>query len=163
MSCHSCKKLYKLENGKLKRVFKDGDVRISLTTDIWTSILNLNYMCLTVHSLIKIVNLIKKFINFCLISNYWGDTIGRYVESCLLDWGIDIIFIVTVDITSSNDTTISYLKQFSTGNVLGVKYMHMRCRTHTLNLIVNGGLKKCNDTITMVRNAIRYVCSSLQD
>ncbi|KAG2711418.1 hypothetical protein I3760_04G076400 [Carya illinoinensis] len=155
-----CMKLYEVEKGKLKKVFRDGGMRISLTTDTWTSVQNLNYMCLTAHFIDKNWKLQKKIINFCLIPNHRGETIGRYVESCLLDWGIDRIFTVTVDNASSNDTAISYLKQFLTGNLFGGKYMHMRCCAHILNLIVSEGLKECNDAITMVRNAVRYVRSS---
>ncbi|KAG2729508.1 hypothetical protein I3760_01G253500 [Carya illinoinensis] len=155
-----CMKLYEVEKGKLKKVFRDGGMRISLTTDTWTSVQNLNYMCLTAHFIDKNWKLQKKIINFCLIPNHRGETIGRYVESCLLDWGIDRIFTVTVDNASSNDTAISYLKQFLTGNLLGGKYMHMRCCAHILDLIVSEGLKECNDAITMVRNAVRYVRSS---
>ncbi|KAG2711774.1 hypothetical protein I3760_04G092600 [Carya illinoinensis] len=150
-------KLYEVEKGKLKKVFRDGGMRISLMTDTWTSVQNLNYMCLTAHFIDKNWKLQKKIINFCLIPNHRGDAIGRYVESCLLNWGIDRIFTVTVDNASSNDTAISYLKQFLTGNLLGGKYMHMRCCAHILNLIVSEGLKECNDAITMVRNAVRYV------
>ncbi|XP_042950343.1 uncharacterized protein LOC122282459 [Carya illinoinensis] len=72
-----CIKLYEVENGKLKNVFRDGGMRISLTTDTWTS--------------------------------------------------------------------------FSIGNLLGGKYMHMRCCAHILNLIVSEGLKEYNDAITMTR------------
>jgi nicotinamide mononucleotide adenylyltransferase len=39
-----------------------------------------------------------------------GETIGQVIENCLLDWGIDKLLTVTVDNTSSNSVTISYLK-----------------------------------------------------
>ncbi|KAG7954614.1 hypothetical protein I3843_11G028400 [Carya illinoinensis] len=155
-----CMKLFTSEKAKLRKLFKDWEMRVSLTTDTWTSIQNLNYMCLTAHFIDNDWKLKKKIINFCLIPNYRGDTIGKYIESCLLNWGIDKIFTVTVDNASSNDTAISYLKHFLTGNVLGGKYMHLRCCAHILNLVVNEGLKECNDAITMVRNAVRYVRSS---
>ncbi|KAG2704131.1 hypothetical protein I3760_06G170800 [Carya illinoinensis] len=155
-----CMKLFTSEKAKLRKLFKDGEMRVSLTTDTWTSMQNLNYMCLTAHFIDNDWKLKKQIINFCLIPNHRGDTIGKYIESCLLDWGIDKIFTVTVDNASSNDTAISYLKHFLTGNVLGGKYMHLRCCAHILNLVVNEGLKECNDAITMVRNTVRYVRSS---
>ena len=77
-------------------------------------------MCLTAHFIDQDWKLQKKIINFCLIPNHRGETIGRYVESCLYDWGIDRIFTVTVDNASSNDTAISYLKQFLSENLLGI-------------------------------------------
>ncbi|KAG2724850.1 hypothetical protein I3760_01G037400 [Carya illinoinensis] len=160
MVARDCMKLFSSEKAKLKKLFKDGGMRISLTTDTWTSVQNLNYMCLTAHFIDNDWKLQKKIINFCLIPNHRGDTIEKYIESCLLHWGIDKIFTVTVDNASSNDTAISYLRHFLTGNVLGGKYMHMRCCAHILNLVVNEGLKECNDAITMVRNAVRYVRSS---
>ncbi|KAG6730214.1 hypothetical protein I3842_01G069000 [Carya illinoinensis] len=153
-------KLFASEKTKLKKLLKNGGMRISLTIDSWTSIQNLNYMCLTTHFLDSDWKLQKKIINFCLIPNHRGDTIGRYVESCLRDWDINKIFTVTVDNASSNDTAILYLRHFLTGNVLGGKYMHIRCCAHIMNLVVNEGLKECNDAITMVRNAVKYVRSS---
>ncbi|KAE8716587.1 hypothetical protein F3Y22_tig00110114pilonHSYRG00365 [Hibiscus syriacus] len=43
-----------------------------------------------------------------------GDAIGLMIEKCLLDWGIDKLFTVTVDNATSNDVAIGYLrKRFS--------------------------------------------------
>jgi hypothetical protein len=39
-----------------------------------------------------------------------GETIGQIIENYLLEWGIDKLLIVTVDNASSNNVTISYLK-----------------------------------------------------
>jgi hypothetical protein len=39
-----------------------------------------------------------------------GETIGLVSENCLLEWGIDKLLTVTVDNASSNNVTISYLK-----------------------------------------------------
>ena len=46
-------KLYELENEKLKKVLKDCGMRISLMTDTWISVQNLNYMCLAAHFIDK--------------------------------------------------------------------------------------------------------------
>lgn len=31
----------------------------------------------------------KRILNFCLIPNHKGETIGKKIEKCLLDWTID--------------------------------------------------------------------------
>jgi len=39
-----------------------------------------------------------------------GVTLGKRVEECLLEWGINNLFIIIVDNASSNDWLILYLK-----------------------------------------------------
>ncbi|KAG8491002.1 hypothetical protein CXB51_014142 [Gossypium anomalum] len=59
-----------------------------------------------------------------------GESIGMVIEKCLLNWGIDKLFTVTVDNASSNDVAIGYLrKKFNPrgGLVQNGKYLHMRC------------------------------------
>ena len=53
----------------------------------------------------------KKILNFCPIDSHKGDAIGKNVEMCLLAWGIDRVFTITVDNLSSNNTGISVLKR----------------------------------------------------
>ena len=76
--------------------------------------------------------------NFCPIANHKGDAIGRAVESCLLKWGIDRLFTITVDNASSNDMAIDYVKKKTKerdSSILGDEFMHMCCCAHILNLI----------------------------
>ncbi|TQD72520.1 hypothetical protein C1H46_041927 [Malus baccata] len=58
--------------------------RICLTTDIWTSTQNTNYMVLTSHFIDHEWNMHKRIINFCVIPNHYGTTIAKLIESCLL-------------------------------------------------------------------------------
>ncbi|KAK5833157.1 hypothetical protein PVK06_016971 [Gossypium arboreum] len=92
-----------------------------------------------------------------------GESIGMVIEKCLLNWGIDKLFTVTVDNTSSNDVAIGYLrKKFNPrrGLVQNGKYLHMRCMAHIVNLIVVEGLKEMNKSVERVRGAVRYVRQS---
>ena len=68
-------------------------------------------MCLTTHFLDNGWNLNKKFLNFLPISSHRGDVIGKAIEKCLRDWGIDRIFTITIDNASSNDVAVAYLKK----------------------------------------------------
>ena len=92
-----CLQLYMMEKEKLKYMFVSSSQRVCLTTDTWTSIQNLTYMSLTAHFIDKDWKLHKRIINFLKVPNHKGVTIGREIEACMLEWGIDSIFTVTVD------------------------------------------------------------------
>ena len=105
----------------------------------------------------------KRILNFVQIANHKGETIGKAIEACLEDWGIDKVFTVTVDNAASNALAISHIKkrlQSWKTAVCDGGYLHMRCSTHILNLVVNDGLKEVDDSIVAVRNAIKYVRAS---
>ena len=106
-----CYQLYVDEKIKLKQVFNTSVVKVCLTTDTWTSLQRINYMCLTAHFIDKDSKLHKRIINFCPISSHKGDAIGKTIEKYLCDWGTDKVFTITVDNASSNDVVVSYLKK----------------------------------------------------
>ena len=141
--------------------------RLCLTTDTWTSVQNINYMVITAHFIDNDWNLHKRILNFCVISNHKGNSIGKLLESCLFDWDFKKILTITADNASANTKAIDYvrLKSLNWGNgsvVLGGKYMHIRCCAHIVNLIVRDGLKKLEKSILCIRNAVKYVRSSPQ-
>jgi hypothetical protein len=103
-----CWQRYIEEKPKLKKVL--AKQRICLTTDTWTSNQNLNYMCLTAHWIDDEWKLQRRILNYCSVADHKGVTLGKRVEECLLEWGIDRLFTITVDNASSNDRLILYLK-----------------------------------------------------
>nr|XP_021851849.1 zinc finger BED domain-containing protein RICESLEEPER 1-like [Spinacia oleracea] len=114
-----CFQIYMEEKKKLKSYFSTCTSRISLTTDTWTSCQNLNYMCLTSHFIDINWKLHKKILNFCIIPGHSGETIGKSVQKCLLEWGISRVMTITVDNASSNDVGIQYLiKRFESWKTL---------------------------------------------
>jgi hypothetical protein len=160
-----CVRLYMLEKEKLRAMFLTSDIRVCLTTDSWTSVQNLNYMCITAHFIDSNWNLHKRILNFCLLHNHKGETIGQKIESCMLEWGISSIFTITVDNASSNDIALEYLRKRTahrTGAILENQFMHVRCCAHILNLIVSDGLKEVDESIVKVRSIVKYVKSSPQ-
>ena len=158
-----CWKIYEEEAARLKDYFKKSKVRVSLTTNCWTSIQNASYMCLTGHWIDDNWTLQKRILNFRVIENHQGDAIGEQILSCLMYWGIDKVFTITVDNASANNSAIAYLKKRLRsweGLVLDGEFMHMRCAAHILNLIVSEGLKEMNSSIELIRHAVKYVKSS---
>ncbi|KAF7152365.1 hypothetical protein RHSIM_Rhsim01G0167900 [Rhododendron simsii] len=153
--------MYEDEKKTLKHTLKNQ--RVCLTTDTWTSVQNLNYMCLTGHFIDENWRYQKKILNFCVVHNHKGDTLGRKVEECLLDWGIDKFLTVTVDNASSNNLFIRYLERKTKdrkATILNHDFLHVRCSAHILNLIVREGLQEIDVPIARVRNMVRYVRSS---
>ena len=105
----------------------------------------------------------QRIINFCPISNHRDEAIEKAIEKCLCDWWIDKVFTITVDNATSNDVAISYLKKELNNLRTCIqkgKFIHLRCITHILNLIVSDGLKEMNELVARVRGAVRYVRQS---
>lgn len=75
------------------------------------SMQSLDYMVLTAHFFDDDWKLHKRILNFCLIPDCKGDTIEKTVEKCLLDWGIEMVFTVTVDNASYNNGDLTYLEE----------------------------------------------------
>lgn len=45
-------------------------------------------MCLTAHFIDDEWKLQKRILNFCPITGHKSDDLGKWVEKCLLDWGM---------------------------------------------------------------------------
>ena len=153
------------EKASLKSLLCDKKQRVSLTTDIWTSITTVSYMVITAHFIDQDWQLRRRIISFNTISDHKGETIGKHLKKCLLDWGIERVFTVIVDNASANKVAITYLmnklKTWRDGAlVLNGDFIHVRCCAHIMNLIVNEGLKKLDNNIISIRNAVKYVRSS---
>ncbi|KAG5539807.1 hypothetical protein RHGRI_020130 [Rhododendron griersonianum] len=95
----------------------------------------------------------------------FGETLGKVVEECLVEWGIDKFLTITIDNAKSNDGIIDFLKKKTKKRdttILDHDYLHVRCCAHILNLVVREGLKDVDVSIARVRNIVRYVRSSPQ-
>lgn len=114
-----CLQLYSEEKKKLKRVLVENEQRVCLSMETWTSIKKLNYMVLTMHFITHDWKLQKRILKFSLIPDHEEDTIddeedtiegdtgGKLIEACLLEWGIEKVFTVTVDNASYNDRALA--------------------------------------------------------
>ncbi|GJT56771.1 zinc finger BED domain-containing protein RICESLEEPER 2-like protein [Tanacetum coccineum] len=92
-----CYKLYDEEKIKLLDVIQKNIGRLCLTTDSWTSLGKKSYMSLTGHFIDNEWKLKKKILNFCRLDGHSGVDIGKGVESCVNEWGIDAILSISVD------------------------------------------------------------------
>ncbi|KAH0669284.1 hypothetical protein KY285_023443 [Solanum tuberosum] len=91
------------------------------------------------------------------------ETIAKWIEDCLLGWGIENLFTVTLDNATANDAAIKSLKgriEDWKGVMFENQFLHVRCNAHILNLIVKEGLDEQIEPISHIRSAIKYVRSS---
>ena len=74
------------------------------------------------------------------------------------------MFTVTLDNASANDIACNYFKEKRRSwgtNFMDGKYLHVRCVAHITNLVVNEGLAKIGMSVKRVREAMRWVRSSV--
>lgn len=131
--------LYLEEKRRLRSNLSQNKQRVCLTVKTWGLIQNNSYICLAAHYIDDSWKLHKRILYFRQVLNHKGQTIGRLIETCLSEWGIEKVFTITVDNASSNDGTISFIRvKLSKGNgcVLNGDFSHMRCCAQILNLIV---------------------------
>lgn len=164
MVARDCVDLYTVEKVSLKILLNKSSQIVCLTTDTWTSIQKINYMCITAHFIDINLKLHKRIIIFCPISSHKGETISLAIENCLRDWRIDRVFTITVDNASSNDVAVNNFRRKIANwdsNIFKGAHIHMRCVAHIINLIVVDYLKDINESVTIVRDAVKYVKQSL--
>lgn len=158
--------LFLEEKIMLKSLICNNKQRVSLTTDLWTSVQNMSYMVITAHFIDSDWCLNRRIISFSVIEDHRGKTIGKKIVACLQDWGIERLFAITVDNASTNDVAVNYVTMQLLGwrnddaIVLAGQYMHVRCCAHILNLIVVSGLNELHASVAAIRNAVKYVRSS---
>ncbi|XP_009151481.2 zinc finger BED domain-containing protein RICESLEEPER 2-like [Brassica rapa] len=158
--------MYASRKAEMKRVLGQNKQRLSLTTDIWVApYTSASYMVITAHFVDASWKLRKMIIGFKNVDDHKGSTIAKVLIDCLAEWDIRRVFCITVDNATANTSAMKKFKEefMSHGDdalVLNGEFLHVRCVTHILNLIVKEGLNEIDDSIIAIRNAIQYVRSS---
>ncbi|KAI3885364.1 hypothetical protein MKW92_048338 [Papaver armeniacum] len=145
--------MYLSEYHRLKAEFKKYGRRFSLTTDTWSSTTNMGYMVLTGHYIDENWVLQKKILNLRPILRIIRLELGKTVASCLLQWGIERVFPMTVDNINFNNETVAYLSKKVVGwkaEILGGEHMHLRCAAHIIALVVKDGMDLYNESISRI-------------
>ncbi|KAK2645747.1 hypothetical protein Ddye_020942 [Dipteronia dyeriana] len=158
-------RLFSREKQKIKTMLENTHGRICLTSDLWTSINTDEFLCLTTHFLDGNWILQKKVLNFCImLPPHDGVSLAHKIYTLLCEWGIEKkIFSITLDNASSKKSFVDILK-----TLLNLKkepisdgdFLHIRCCSHIVNLIVQDGLKEIDDVVLKIRDCIRYIRGS---
>ncbi|XP_074353151.1 zinc finger BED domain-containing protein RICESLEEPER 2-like [Apium graveolens] len=156
---------YEIEKKKKFNMLQDFDGRVSLTSDLWTSIATDGYISLTVHFITSDWVLHKKLLNFYYLpSAHTGITISEKNYKMLCEWNIESkLFSITLDNASSNDSFVAILRtQLNLRNALlcNGEFFQIRCCSHILNLIVQEGLKEMDESVVKIRESVKYIKGS---
>ena len=69
-------------------------------------------MCIAAHFIDNEWKLNKKILAFVPISCHRGEYIAKTLENSLFEWGLKTIFTVTLDNAASNDSAMSFKKNY---------------------------------------------------
>ncbi|KAL5564800.1 hypothetical protein UlMin_027964 [Ulmus minor] len=158
-------KLYQREMTRIKAMLEVVPGRISLTSDLWSSVISDGYMCLTAHFIDNNWNLQKRVLNFCFMPPPHNDVaLSERIFALLCGWKIEKrLFSLTLDNATSNDVSVEALgAQLNLKGLLPCngEFFHLRCCCHILNLIVQDGLADIDKSIWKIRESVKYVKGS---
>ncbi|XP_019167734.1 PREDICTED: zinc finger BED domain-containing protein RICESLEEPER 2-like isoform X1 [Ipomoea nil] len=161
-----CWSTYELEKKRVQGLLNSVD-KISITTDIWTSNQNIQYMVITSHFVDMDSKLQKRVLNFVeVLPPHTGTCVCDAIYKCLQGWGIEEkVWTITVDNASYNDSAVRLLHDslsFHTTLPLEGKLFHVRCCAHILNILVQDGLSEIKSIIENVRDSVKYISASPQ-
>ncbi|XP_019175760.1 PREDICTED: zinc finger BED domain-containing protein DAYSLEEPER-like [Ipomoea nil] len=137
-----CWSTYELEKKRVQELLNLVD-KISITTDIWTSNQNIQYMVITAHFMDMDSKLQKRVINFVeVLPPHTGTCVCDAIYKCLQGWGIEEkVWTITVDNASYNESA--------------VRLLHDSLSFHT-TLPLEDGLSEIKSIIENVRDSVKW-------
>jgi len=105
-------KMHMLKKQKVKSSLNVCLGRISLTSNLWTSLKTDGYICLTAHFIDKNWALSKRVLSFSFMPPpHNGASLAENICCLLEEWGVDKkVFSITLDNASSSDLCVVNLK-----------------------------------------------------
>jgi hypothetical protein len=148
-------KMHMLEKQKVKSLLNICPGRISLTSDLWTSLTTDGCICLTGYFIDKNWVLSKRVLSFSFMPPSHNDaSLIEKIYSVLKECEIDKkVFSITLDNVSTNDLCVVNLKpklNMKKAILCECELFHMRCCVYILNLIVQDGLKEVTNAIQKI-------------
>ncbi|CAA7038791.1 unnamed protein product [Microthlaspi erraticum] len=158
--------MYVQRKAGIKKILDENKQRLSLTTDIWVAPhTGASYMVIPAHFVDAWWQLRKLIIGFRNVYDHKAATISKVLIDCLAEWDIKRIFCITVDNATANSNAMeTFKKEFKQigddALILNGNFLHLRCSTHIINLIVKEGLMEIGSSVNAIRNGIYFVRSS---
>ncbi|CAL9223662.1 unnamed protein product [Arabidopsis halleri] len=147
---------YVKKKAAMKKILGNNKQRLSLTTNIWVSNnIGGSYMVITTHFVNVNWELKNMIIGFKNVFDYKGGTICKVFLDFLVEWDIKRVFCIIVDNATSNSSPMTKFKKAmkligDDALILKREYLHLRCATNILNLVVMEGLQEVDDISWML-------------
>ncbi|KAK8955013.1 hypothetical protein KSP39_PZI002802 [Platanthera zijinensis] len=159
-------KFYLAVKEELINYFENFEGRVSLTSDVWTSNLNLglSYLCITCHWIDPISWEQNKRVICFTGFEYPHTAVALYkvIMKCAREFKInDKILSISLDNAANNGAAIELLKR-DLKPFLNGTFFHTRCVCHVLNLIVQDSLKGMEEYINKIRNMLKTIYCTKQ-
>ncbi|KAK9057108.1 hypothetical protein SSX86_024475 [Deinandra increscens subsp. villosa] len=159
-----CISSYEIGKKRIQKVLNTVN-RVSITTDMWTSVQNIHYMVVTCHFVDSDFQLHKYILSFVDVPPpYSGVRIYDSLFTCLKEWSIEMkVSTLTVDNATTNDVVARKLKEsINLQKKLPIdgQLFHVRCSAHILNLLVQDGLSEIQAIIHNVRQSVKHAAAS---
>ncbi|XP_065851899.1 zinc finger BED domain-containing protein RICESLEEPER 1-like [Euphorbia lathyris] len=160
-----CMDIYLQEKQKVYEVLDKLPGKISLSANLWCSLDDAEYLCLTAHYIDDAWQLRKKKLSFILVDpTHTADIHSEVIMTSLMDWDIDRkLFSMTSDSYSANDGIVHRIRdRLSQNRFLYCNGMlfDIACATNLLNLMVNDALEALSEVTHKIQESIRYIRSS---
>ncbi|XP_049933113.1 zinc finger BED domain-containing protein RICESLEEPER 2-like isoform X2 [Nymphaea colorata] len=157
--------MYKIEKVRLEGFINDSTQRVSLTFDMWTSQQTLGYLCVTGQYVDRYWKLHAHMFSFVHVPPpHNANSLCEALLDCISKWNIQSkLFSITADNCSTNDSAITTLtRNLGRRHLIPMQgqHLHIRCGAHILNLMVQDGMQDLHDTISKVRESVKYVKGS---
>ncbi|PKU66810.1 Putative AC transposase [Dendrobium catenatum] len=109
---NDCKKMFNKEKIQIEALLRSCKGRVSLTSDLWTSINTDGFICLTAHFVNNNWRLQKKVINFAFMPPpHDGLALFEKLHQFLVEWKLDSkLFSITLDNASANTVSVDFLR-----------------------------------------------------
>ena len=155
-------RLFESDRDTLMRELASLPGRVSLTSDLWSSLKREGYICVTAHYIDRNWKSNSKILTFFALSPpHTGMNVAMQLLESLKEWGIEKkVFSITFHNATSNDSMQDIVKSQLMLNddlLCGGEFFHVRCAAHILNLKVQDGLKVIGGSLHKVRESIKYV------
>lgn len=162
---YSCLEIYRKERQKVYEMVNNFHGRINLSVEMWSSLENGEYLCLTAHYIDEDWKLQKKIMNFVTLDpSHTEDMLSEVIIKCVTDWNIDSkLFALTFDDCSIDDDIVLKIKdRISQSRPLlnHGQLFDVRSAAHVLNSIVQDATEALRDVIQKIQGSVRYVRSS---
>ncbi|CAG5046036.1 unnamed protein product [Parnassius apollo] len=129
----------------------DSAWAVCLTTDSWTSINNVSFVSVTAHYLDNTYIMRSYLLDcFSFSDRHTAENLCQSLQAKIVEWKIQNKVVAVV---SDNAANISAAIRMG-------GWKHIRCFAHSVNLVVQSGLKDIKNTVLKVKSIVEYFKSS---